>query len=270
MRQEIEIASPYGLSQVPPTEAVGPIAHALRSAWGIDDYGVLDLDRALAQSEIEVRCSDLGGAEGGPQGLLIPLSNGGFRIEVDPAPPEGWRGIRGALRDEITRHRMRFVIAHELAHTLFYWRGRGAPERIAKDSESQELFCDALASALLVPRAAAAAAPLRPESVVALHNTYDVSMEVAARALIAAYGDGVGWLMVVPANSGEAWVQWGAERSTEAIGPWKVLMRIMERVRRSGAAVAEGRLRWHSGRTTVARGLLLPERRQLVVTARAA
>lgn len=270
MLKDLDISSLHGLSYVPGAEEVGPIASALRRVWGLDDYDKLDLDHALVQSQIEVQCSDLGGAEGGPQGLLIPLSEGGFRIEVDPTPPEGWNGAGCTLRRDVTRHRMRFVIAHELAHTLFYWRARGAPERVAKDSKNQEEFCDALASALLVPRAAAAAVPLRPESVVALHHTYDVSMEVAARALIAAHGEGVGWLMIVPPGDDEAWVQWGAERSSEAVGPWQMLTRIVDRLRQGGAAVAQGRLRWRSGHTTVARGLLLSERRQLVVTARAA
>jgi hypothetical protein len=175
-----------------------------------------------------------------------------------------------ALRDEVSRHRVRFVIAHELAHTLFYWRGGGTPERMVKDSKVQELFCDALASALLVPRTAAATAALRPESVVELHQRYDVSMEVAARALISAHSDGVGWLMVVPTEASEAWVQWGAERSREAIGPWRVLSKIIEKARQGAEGIAAGRLRWRSGKTTVARGLMLRERGQLVVTARAA
>jgi hypothetical protein len=258
-----------GLSQVPSPHAAGEIATSLRALWGIDELEELDLERVLRLNNAELAISDLGGAEGGPQGLLLPLHHGGFRIEVDPSPPEGWHGANRMLREEVTRHRMRFVTAHELAHTLFYWQGSGAPERLAKDSEAQERFCDALASALLVPPAAAAAAPLSPESVVALHSTYDVSMEVAARALIAAHGEGVAWLMVVPKGSEEPWVQWGAERTSQAVGPWRVLSRIAASVKKTGAA-SQGRVRWRSGRVTVARGLLLSARNQLVVTARAA
>jgi len=258
-----------GLSRVPAPEDSRFIASALRGSWGFDDLARFDSDAVLQHLGIECRESNLGGGEGGPQGLLMPLADGGFRIEVDPSPPEGWRGAPTALREEVSRHRRRFTIAHELAHTLFYWRGGSAPERVAKDSAAQEIFCDALASALLVPPAAAEAMSLHPESVIALHRAYDVSIEVAARALVHAHRESVGWVVICPPNAEEPWVQWGAERSSDAVGPWRALLRIAERVKESDA-VAQARLRWRSGGTTLARGLFLTERNQLVVIARAA
>jgi len=258
-----------GLTEVPPKAAVRQIAAALRFNWGIEEDAKLDLGGILETLCIEMVLSDLGGAEGGPQGLLTPLSEGGYRIEVDPSSPQGWRPANAALREEVSRHRIRFVAAHEIAHTLFYWQGRGGPERLVGDSREQERFCDALAAALLVPPTAAEQMALHPQSVVELHEHFDVSIEVAARALVDAHGDGVAWLMIVPEDASEPWVQWGAERSSEAVGPWGMLSRLAAKVRQSDA-VAEGRLRWRSGRQTLARGQFLAERRQLVVTARAA
>jgi IrrE N-terminal-like domain len=258
-----------GLTQVPPKTSVGRIAAALRFNWGVGENSKLNLGDILQTAGIEMVLSDLGGAEGGPQGLLTPLPKGGYRIEVDPSPPLGWGPASAELRDEVSRHRVRFVAAHELAHTLFYWQGRGGPERLLGDSVEQERFCDALAAALLVPPTAAAQMTLHPRSVIELHQHFDVSIEVAARALIDAHRDGVAWLMIVPDDASEPWVQWGAERSSEAVGPWGLLSRLAAKVRQS-ETVAVGRVRWRSGRQTVARGQFLAERRQLVVTARAA
>lgn len=258
-----------GLTEIPPTTAAGQVAAALRRNWGVGDDAKLDLGEILETVGIELLLSDLGSSEGGPQGLLTPLSEGGYRVEVDPSPPLGWGKASAELREEVSRHRVRFVAAHELAHTLFYWQGRGGPERLLGDSDEQERFCDALAAALLVPPSAAEKMALHPQSVIALHQRFDVSIEVAARALIDAHGDGVAWLMIVPEDASEPWVQWGAERSSEAVGPWGLLSRLAARVRQS-ETMAEGRLRWRSGRHTLARGQFLAERRQLVVTARAA
>lgn len=258
-----------GLTEVPPKSAAGEIAAALRCNWGVEEEAKLDFSGILETLGVELVLTDLGGSEGGPQGLLTPLPRGGYRIEVDPSPPLGAGPRSGVLRDEIDRHRMRFVAAHEIAHTLFYWQGRGGPERLLGDSPAQERFCDALAAALLVPPTAAAQMTLHPQSVVELHKRFDVSIEVAARALVDAHGDGVAWLMIVPDDASEPWVQWGAERSSEAVGPWSLLSRLATKVRQTDAT-AEGRLRWRSGRQTLARGQFLAERRQLVVTARAA
>jgi hypothetical protein len=257
-----------GFSGVPPLSAVPELASALRVCWGLGDNDALELSNPLASAGAELVLQDLGGANGGPQGLLIPRSDGGFLIEVDPSPPEGWRNAPMELREEISRHRMRFTAVHELAHTLFYRRDVHPPERLVKDSEAQERFCNSLASALLVPPGAAVDLPLRPESVIRLHDTFDVSVEVAARALVNAHDKAAGWLMVLPDDQTEPWIQWGADTTRDAVRPWRVLTRLAERVKEQPAAT--GRLLWRTGRTTIARGLYLAERNQLVVTARAA
>jgi hypothetical protein len=135
------------------------------------------------------------------------------------------------------------------------------------DSAEQERFCDALAAALLVPPSCARELPLRPESVVSLHRSFDVSVEVAARALVGAHRGGVAWLMILPGGQEEPWVQWGAERTRETVRPWRLLTRLAARVKEM--PTPRGRLHWRGGRTTVARGLYLADRKQFVVTASA-
>jgi hypothetical protein len=208
---EAEMTGPIdrGLMEVPALGAAPGIARAIRKEWCQPHDSRLDVEGVLNSLGIELILTDLGGGAGGPQGLLTPLKEGGYRIEVDPTLPSV--GVAGddPLLDEIRRHRTRFIVAHELAHTLFYWEGRNGPERLVHDSTEQEQFCDALASALLVPSGSARDLPLHPDSVVSLHRTFDVSVEVAARALIEAHQEGVAWLMVVPDGQEEPWVQMG-------------------------------------------------------------
>lgn len=255
-----------GLMEVPPLSAASRIAETLRAEWRQPPDSRLDLEGVLDGLGIELLLADLGGGAGGPQGLLTPLKYGGYRIEVDPTLPSAGVADDDPLQDEIRRHRTRFIIAHELAHTLFYWEGRNGPERLVHDSDEQEQFCDALASTLLVPAASARGLRLHPDSVVSLHRSFDVSIEVAARALIEAHRKGVAWLMVVPDGQEEPWVQWGAERTRDTVSPWRLLTRLADRTKDRPAS--HGRLRWRGGQTTLARGLYLAKRRQLVVTAR--
>ena len=257
-----------GLSRIPPHGAIDEIARALRRRWDHQDESPLDLDSVASEEGIEIECTKLGGGEGGPQGLLTPLPNGRFRIEVDPTPPDGWHTAALHLREEVSRHRLRFVVAHELAHTLFYWHGYREPERLVPSSKKQEDFCDALAAALLVPPKVVGELPLNPKSAIELHKRFDVSVEVAMRALVGTHADGVGWLVIVPKGPAEPWVQWGAPKTSEAVAPWRLLSRLAEKARETGRAL-EGHLNWRSGRTTVARGIFVAERSQLVITARA-
>lgn len=265
MEAEMTGSLKRGLMEIPPVSAAAEIAETLRGEWRQPQDLRLDLPTVLDGLGIELIVTDLGGGAGGPQGLLTPLEHGGFRIEVDPTLPSA--GVSGddPLREEIRRHRTRFIVAHELAHTLFYWDGRNGPERFVHDSPEQEQFCDALASALLVPGSSARALPLHPDSVVSLHRSFDVSVEVAARALIEAHQGGVAWLMVVPDGQEEPWVQWGAEKTRDTVSPWRLLTRLADRAKDRPSS--RGRLRWRGGQTTLARGLYLADRRQLVVTA---
>jgi hypothetical protein len=129
----------------------------------------------------------LSAAAGQQEALLMPLRENRFGICVDPTPRGGWSKIRLALRPEVRRHRFRFRFAHELAHTLFYDRSGDKPRRLHSAGPEEEAFCDEFARALLVPAGAVTKRPPTAASLLALHRDYDVSVEVAARAMAASH-----------------------------------------------------------------------------------
>ena len=184
------------LERVPPLREAPELARRLRKSWGVGGAAPLDLDAVCRHLGVEIAERPLGAASGGAQGFLVPRHRGGFRAEVDPEPRCGWSLVSPSARAVLRRHRWRFLVCHELAHTVFYEDGPGAPQRMVPGSERQEAFCDELARALLVPRGAAASLPLCPESVLGLQHRYDVSMEIAFRSLVAAHGGAVGWLLL--------------------------------------------------------------------------
>src|SRR5258708_5818325 len=72
---------------------------------------------------------------------IVPLSNGSFRIEYNPNKP---------------RARIRFSIAHEIAHTLFpdcaeRVRHRFSPQGMTADDLHVEMLCNVAAAAFLMP-----------------------------------------------------------------------------------------------------------------------
>jgi Zn-dependent peptidase ImmA (M78 family) len=89
---------------------------------------------------------------------------------------------------ELRRHRARFRVAHEIAHSFFYARApRQLPVRPGPASEAEEDFCDVFARELLLPSAAAERMPPSAGAIARLQSNFDVSMEVAARALASAH-----------------------------------------------------------------------------------
>jgi hypothetical protein len=88
----------------------------------------------------------------------------------------------------LKRHRFRFRVAHEIAHTFFFdRRGGSEPERRVLDSGAQELFCDLFASNLLVPFARITSDSSDAlDLIMRAQQQYDVSLEVAARAVACA------------------------------------------------------------------------------------
>jgi hypothetical protein len=148
-----------------------------------DSFGPLvDLQRVCRAGRFRVIERDLGGGAGGAQAMLLPKAGNRFHIWVDPTPPGGWDRIEPALRQDLHRHRLRFRVAHEIAHAFFYRRQGGQPTRVLGDSAEQERFADEFARALLVPAALASAVAPTPGGVLDLQARCDVSLEVAARA----------------------------------------------------------------------------------------
>lgn len=247
------------LDHVPEPAAVTSLAAQARHCWGATPDAKLDLGRACNRLGVEVREVALEVPAGGAQGFLIPRP-GGFLIEVDPEPHGSWESVPRALRAQLRRHRKRFLIAHELTHTFFYGDGPTGPRRVVFDSPQQEIFCDEMARALLVPAAVAAALPFEPESAVEIQRRFDVSMEVALRALAAAHGDhAVAWLLLRTRE--ETLIQW-----TSANG--RLTKRAMKELRTLATGAAKtGRsesVLLSSGSCAFARHL--PKRNQVIVT----
>jgi hypothetical protein len=245
---------------VPNLDEIPSIATGLRTAWGVGTTARLDLESICDRLEIEVAKLSLGASKGGAQGFLIPKAEGGFKIAIDPEPRQGWRGIRSEIRDKLERHRMRFLVCHELAHSVFYEKGPVGPRRLVHGSEQQEAFCDELARALLVPRDAAAALPFHPQSVLTLQHQFDVSMEIALRSSVAAHcAGGVGWLLLQ--REGEMRVQWtSAERRLTGM-VLKALRKLAMRAAHAGTATD-----YVAGTNRLAHALFLKPREQVIVT----
>jgi hypothetical protein len=130
---------------------------------------------------IRVRLADLGAAEGGCEAVLASSADDRFVVLIDPAPRGGWHAVSQRVVSEVTRHRFRFRLAHEIGHTLFYARRAGErPARCRPAGVAEERFCDTFASALLFPRAAATRCST-PGELLRAQRSFDVSVELAVR-----------------------------------------------------------------------------------------
>lgn len=246
------------LDHVPRLEEVATVARRARWAWGVSPTSRLDLRRVCERLDIEISVLPMGVPDGGPQGFLIPTLEGRFRIEVDPEPANGWQSVAPKLRRTLSRHRRRFLIAHELAHTLFYAEDPAGTKRLVHDSDRQEVFCDNLARALLVPPEVARATPFTPDGVAELQRRFDVSMELALRGAVAAH-DGIAWLLLVRHN--ELRVQWTSEQRRLTAQALPDLRRLAAEATREQRAQAE-----LSGVERPARALYVAQRGQAIVT----
>jgi IrrE N-terminal-like domain len=111
-----------------------------------------------------------------------------FHLQVDPEPAEGWGEAAPSQRWATARHRLRFRVGHELGHTFFYERRKGqGPRRAWRWSSAEEEWCDEFARWLLVPASAARSLSATADSVFRLQRRFDISLEVAARALAGAH-----------------------------------------------------------------------------------
>ena len=202
------------LSAVPTSEQTAELAERVRRSllgahsW---DMGPVDVDRTCGAGGFRLQERRLGGADGGLEALLLPRA-GHFDLVVDPEPRGGWAGVTPTLRGDLARHRLRFRAAHEWAHSFFYTRGSDGIVRQVPDSPAQERFCDEFAAALLVPPSAAAKLDASAVSVEALQRRFDVSLELAARAVAGAHPRQAFWLLVVPEHA-PAFVQWRSRAS---------------------------------------------------------
>ncbi len=160
-------------------------ARALRDAGDSPPTEPIDVDALAAALGCCVEEVDRL-PEGGIEASLLPhVECDRFTIRVDPTPRAGWGPTPPEAVRAIRRHRRRFRIAHELAHLFSYARRAGTgPVRLHPTTPWEETLCDETARALLVPPAALA--PLRPSATTPflIATRFDVSLELAARALL--------------------------------------------------------------------------------------
>jgi hypothetical protein len=168
---------------------------------------IRDIRAFSRRAGVDVREVDLGAAEGGCEAVIAPRDTGGFVVMVDPTPRGGWSGLQLEHRREVTRQRLRFRVAHELGHTLFYDCQPGrAPSRSSAGSKSEETFCDRFASSLLLPDAALAKC-FSPSHLLQLQRRFDISLEAAARAWSDVHGTDAA--LLYRSDAQEPWeIQW--------------------------------------------------------------
>lgn len=201
------------LRSIPNMRQTRCLARAVRAA-------VLGPNAATAPLD-EQRLCQLGGflveertlhaAEGRLEALLFPHLDDRFRVFIDAEPPGGWNNVEEARRDELRRHRRRFRLGHEVAHTFFYDRSGERPRALIQTSPRQERFCDDFARALLVPPEFAEAVPATAESAVGLHRRFDVSVELACRALAQAHVGRACVAVLLLDRPAEQAIQWASE-----------------------------------------------------------
>lgn len=199
------------LDEVPACSEAAPLAEATRRACGLTPIEPLRFRPICTAARATIQQDRLAGADGGQDALLIPLPDDRFAISVDPTPSGGWRQVPQALRAEVRRHRYRFRTGHELAHIFFYRRGDCIPQRNLFDSVEQESFCDSFSQELLVPRRSAVRSKPSLRALMRLQRSYDVSLELAVRALAAAHREAELGLWFLPAGPTDPILQWSTD-----------------------------------------------------------
>lgn len=189
-----------------PLSQVDDLARIARQAVGAEE-GALPLRDACDAAKVSVEVRPLTLGQKRHRAMLVPTDKG-FRATVDRVL---WEQAKQA---DWGRHRLRFVLAHELGHTFFYRTGN-PPKRERPADREEEQFCHHFANSLLVPPAAARRAPLEPEGLFALAGRFDVSLQVAAWAITRARPSvTLLWLRRAPhpTNGGQETmrVEWGA------------------------------------------------------------
>jgi len=215
---EITILEQYCNPKAPTVQAARKLARDFRHTVAPPSKAI-DLQRCCRALNVSVSQARLRETDGqGYEALLVPMSEDRFEIVLDDS-------FGGQSEGATLRHRRRFRIAHELAHVTFYTRGAGRPRRaLPTGTGAEEDFCDEFARTLLVPTSPA---HVDAQAVVDTQREYDVSIEVAARAVAASAGARVAlWWWMECEDGGPARVreQWTNSRDLVAdlgIHPFK-------------------------------------------------
>ena len=231
-----------------------------------------DIATVCRAGRFDVSYARLGGARAGLEATLAPRSGNRFSIRVDDEPPGGWGSTPPAIRSAVSRHRQRFRICHEIAHSFFYDRTGVRPHRVAPASRDEEAFCDRFAGALLLPDAVVEQYPPNPESILECQERFDVSLQLAARAFAQVHSSAfIAVLVGGAARSPHLRLQWRCETSPHPPPPrWWTATWLQEALDPPVPLRAHRRrVRWGRG-SLEARWRALEARRQVVLVARAA
>jgi hypothetical protein len=177
---------------------------------------ILRLEEGVRSLGFNVSRTRLRPETGGAQAWLIPSGRMSFDLPLDPTPISGWRKARHENRSEVERHRSRFLIAHELAHSVFYEQrdDLSHPVRTNPYTPKEEQFCDECARWILVSRERVEQLSVTPSSIRTIHQEFDVSVELAARAFAAVKDMSV--LLLYLTDENEWRVQWDSSGDMKA------------------------------------------------------
>jgi hypothetical protein len=253
------------LDAVPSLATAEQLASTVRDAVCTSPNSRQDLATLLAAGRFELEIGPLGARGGGIEAALAPRSDNRFALFVDPEPRDGWASVAPSRCEELARHRLRFRLAHEVGHSFFYDRTRQRPYRLARDSAEQERWCDRFASALLLPPSVVATAHATPQALLRLQRHFDVSVEVAARALARVHRERfVALLVARGARPPHVRVQW-QKRHCHPTPRWWTASELQSAFTSRGHS-GSLKLRWPDGERT-ASWRALPSRGQILVVA---
>jgi hypothetical protein len=123
------------------------LAESLRYRLGVrdDELTGRTLRALCAAGGFAVRPAAIRSRHGAATALLVPEDVGGFTILVD-------EGMRSGGTGDLFRNRYaRFLIAHEIGHSVFYDRSAQPPRRLVLATRDEEEFCNVFAARLLAP-----------------------------------------------------------------------------------------------------------------------
>lgn len=212
------------LTAIPDAEETAAIAMRLRRSLfgGGDALAPLgDIRKICRRGRFRLLERRLGGARGGLEAVLAPAKGDRFEIHVDPEPFGGWGSVPPDMRVMLRRQRLRFRVAHEMAHSFFYDREGAVPCRRLAGSRRQEDFCDRFAAEFLLPSEAVRAVEGSAKNLVDLAERFDVSLQVAVRSFAGQWEGGVVALFIY--RQGELQRQWASGDDHLPIRWWRHL-----------------------------------------------